>query len=216
MIVSLKGDVMVKKIKLITVTILAIGLIFGGTLSFSEAASESTAKTIEKLKKEVKKLTASNKAKDKEIAKLKKEAKAKNEEVKKLNNTVTINTKDLEYQSDEIIKLKKDIQDKNRSLKGVEGLKKKYGSFISYYIQMSSKEYSATKDYCQLNPDETCNQNVRINSSILYLDNMYDYISKEELQDTVINSFYAHKAPWVNPEKVILGFPNGDVVINLR
>lgn len=66
---------MKKSLKVIISSLLAFSLIFGATLSFSDAASTSTAKTIENLKKQVKTLTASNKKKDAEIKKLKAQVK---------------------------------------------------------------------------------------------------------------------------------------------
>ena len=79
---------MSKKLKFITVSVLTMALIFGGTLNFSEAASKSTTKIINELKKEIKKLTASNTTKDKEIAKLKEDAKKKDNEIANLKSLV--------------------------------------------------------------------------------------------------------------------------------
>lgn len=95
---------MKKSLKIILSSLLAFSLIFGTTLTFSDAASTSTTKTIEKLKKQVKSLTASNKKKDAEIKKLKAQVKDRDNNIKNLNSTIS--SKD-----EEISKLEAKVKD---------------------------------------------------------------------------------------------------------
>lgn len=205
-----------KKIKFITVAILAIGLIFGGTLNFSEAASETTAKTIEKLKKEVKKLTASNKAKDKEIAKLKKEVKAKNEEITRYKSTISQKNRFIKNKDEEINLWKNRSKDKDKTINDLRQIQFKYKSFVSHYIAEEVRDKIKYKSPCGEHPnDEYCNEDIRVRTYEFYVNNIYDYVSKKELKEITVNAYRASRIPGVNPKNIILEFPNEDVIIPL-
>lgn len=84
-----------KSMKILISSLLAISLVFGATLSFSDAASTSTTKVIQNLKKQVKNLTSSNKKKNADIKKLQAQVQEKDNKIKTLSSTVSSKDKEI-------------------------------------------------------------------------------------------------------------------------
>lgn len=194
---------------------LTIALIFVGTLNFSEAASKSTTKIISDLKKEVKKLTASNKTKDKEIAKLKNDIKNRDVQIKQKNNIISSKDKVISMLNNDNKKLREDVQIKDQKIRGTWELQNKYRSFISHYIGDAMNENGKVKAYCQQNPDDYCNADIKVRGDEFYIKSMFDYITKQELKSIVIDRYKSLRDPWINSKNIIITTPEGDLVIPL-
>lgn len=186
---------------------LTIALIFGGTLNFSEAASKSTNKIISDLKKEVKKLTNSNKTKDKEITKLKKDVKNKESQLLAKNRMILRRDILIDNLTKENEKLGKNIDSRE--------YKNEYVS--SLYYQMSNIfeiQYLENSRYCE-NDREVCSIDVTVDTKGFYTPRMFEIMTKQEFKEIVMRVYRSSRQYQFKPKNIILEFPDGDMIIPL-
>lgn len=211
---------MSNKLKFITVTMLTIALIFGGTLNFSEAASKSTTKIISELKKEVKKLTASNKTKDKEITKLKKEIKEKDSELmgkKRMISRRDVLIDDLTRKNNNLTKenekLGKNIGKLDREVNESREFKNLYVNSLYYQMRnIFEIQYLENIRYCE-NDREVCSIDVKVDTKGFYTPRLFEIMTKQEFKEIVIRVYRSSRQYQFKPKNIILEFPDGDMII---
>ena len=203
--------------KILISSLLAITLVFGATLNFSDAASTSTAKIIQNLKNQVKQLTASNKAKDKQIAQLKSQIKSKDNLIKnnqKLNQTQRETfTKEEKYLRSENMKLGKSLYDLENH--NINTLNAKINVLLREELMNKSAQYSSNPYFPDPNVKEPKLVDLTINSQIFYFPNMEKYITNQELKEKVIMLLRGYSFPNIKVNSVTIQLPTGDLVIQV-